>query len=111
MIVYGDVSFLAYKLYILCIQLHTFRPMQWQFLILCSKFSSLELYLSLFNIITFFIGRLCHLSRGILQYSTSTIEEPVKPPVEVKYSQLLIDGQFVDAVSGNNLFVYNHSCM
>ncbi|KAL1828754.1 hypothetical protein DCAR_0208011 [Daucus carota subsp. sativus] len=42
-------------------------------------------------------GRLCH---RISQYSTSTIEEPVKPPVEVNYSKLLIDGQFVDAVSG-----------
>ena len=28
-------------------------------------------------------------------------EVPIKPPVEVKYTQLLIDGKFVDAASGN----------
>ena len=28
-------------------------------------------------------------------------EAPIKPPVEVKYTQLLIDGKFVDAASGN----------
>lgn len=27
-------------------------------------------------------------------------EEPITPPVEVKYNQLLINGQFVDAASG-----------
>ncbi|KAK1376545.1 Delta l-pyrroline-5-carboxylate synthetase [Heracleum sosnowskyi] len=46
-------------------------------------------------------GRLCKLSGGSFQYSTCAIEEPVKPPVEVKDTQLLIDGQFVDAVSGS----------
>lgn len=42
-----------------------------------------------------------HLRRGIFQYSSAAAtEEAVKSPVDVNYSQLLINGQFVDAVSG-----------
>ena len=34
--------------------------------------------------------------------STDALDEvPVKPSVTVKYTQLLIDGKFVDAASGN----------
>ncbi|KAH9304076.1 hypothetical protein KI387_008480 [Taxus chinensis] len=32
--------------------------------------------------------------------AATALEEPLKPPVEVKYRQLLINGQFVDAASG-----------
>jgi aldehyde dehydrogenase (NAD+) len=32
--------------------------------------------------------------------ATAADEEPIKPPVEVKYTQLLINGNFVDAASG-----------
>ncbi|CAL0313172.1 unnamed protein product [Lupinus luteus] len=37
-----------------------------------------------------------------MKYSTgaATIEEPIKPSVEVQHTQLLIDGKFVDAASG-----------
>lgn len=38
----------------------------------------------------------------ISRYSTAAaaLEEPIKPPVSVEYTQLLINGQFVDAASG-----------
>ncbi|KAL6635066.1 hypothetical protein ACP70R_027737 [Stipagrostis hirtigluma subsp. patula] len=32
--------------------------------------------------------------------ATAVTDEPIKPPVEVKYTQLLINGNFVDAASG-----------
>lgn len=32
--------------------------------------------------------------------AAESLEEPIKPPVQVKYRQLLIDGQLVDAASG-----------
>uniref|UniRef100_A0A0D6R358 Aldehyde dehydrogenase domain-containing protein n=1 Tax=Araucaria cunninghamii TaxID=56994 RepID=A0A0D6R358_ARACU len=32
--------------------------------------------------------------------AAEALEEPIKPPVELKYTQLLIDGQFVDSASG-----------
>ncbi|KAG7979596.1 hypothetical protein I3843_05G138400 [Carya illinoinensis] len=42
-------------------------------------------------------------SRGISKYSTAAaIENPVDPPFEVKHTQLLINGQFVDAASGKS---------
>ncbi|KAG2702041.1 hypothetical protein I3760_06G072100 [Carya illinoinensis] len=45
-------------------------------------------------------GNISSLSRGISKYSTaSAIEEPVSPPVQVNYTQLLINGQFVKAAS------------
>jgi len=39
---------------------------------------------------------------GIRRLGTaaSALEEPIAPPVQVKYTQLLIDGQFVNAASG-----------
>ncbi|GAB2289533.1 hypothetical protein Dimus_023843 [Dionaea muscipula] len=43
------------------------------------------------------------LHRSISRYTTGTaalLEEPVTPPVEVKYTKLLINGDFVDAASG-----------
>ncbi|XP_041014594.1 benzaldehyde dehydrogenase, mitochondrial-like isoform X2 [Juglans microcarpa x Juglans regia] len=46
-------------------------------------------------------GNISSLSRGISKYSTaSAIEEPVSPPVQVNYTQLLINGQFSNAASG-----------
>uniref|UniRef100_A0A0C9S9Y8 TSA: Wollemia nobilis Ref_Wollemi_Transcript_5624_1981 transcribed RNA sequence n=1 Tax=Wollemia nobilis TaxID=56998 RepID=A0A0C9S9Y8_9CONI len=32
--------------------------------------------------------------------AAEALEEPIKPPVDLKYTQLLIDGQFVDSASG-----------
>lgn len=50
--------------------------------------------------------------RGIYRYSTAAaLEEPIKPPVSVEYSKLLINGQFVDAASGEPFFfpiIYMH---
>lgn len=38
---------------------------------------------------------------GICRFSTAAaLDEPIKPPVSVEHTQLLINGQFVDAVSG-----------
>ncbi|KAF5443168.1 hypothetical protein F2P56_035750 [Juglans regia] len=46
-------------------------------------------------------GNISSLSKGISKYSTaSAIEEPVSPPVQVNYTELLINGQFVKAASG-----------
>ncbi|XP_073001151.1 aldehyde dehydrogenase family 2 member B7, mitochondrial [Typha latifolia] len=47
-------------------------------------------------------GRASGLSSGILQrFSTAAaVEEPITPPVQVNYTQLLINGQFVDSASG-----------
>ncbi|KAE9597031.1 hypothetical protein Lal_00007399 [Lupinus albus] len=42
-----------------------------------------------------------YLGRGFSKYSTNAaIEEPIKPPVQVEHTQILINGQFVDSVSG-----------
>ncbi|KAH0700707.1 hypothetical protein KY284_014922 [Solanum tuberosum] len=40
--------------------------------------------------------------KGIRRFCSSAVvhEEPITPPVEIKYNQLLINGQFVDAASG-----------
>ncbi|KAL9251185.1 Benzaldehyde dehydrogenase, mitochondrial-like protein [Drosera capensis] len=41
------------------------------------------------------------LENAISRYSTAAaLEEPITPPVQVNYSKLLINGQFVDAASG-----------
>lgn len=41
------------------------------------------------------------MGRGIGKYSTAAaIEDPIIPSVKVDYTQLLIDGKFVDAASG-----------
>ena len=43
-----------------------------------------------------------NLSKTMAKNSTDAADEvPVKPSVTVKYTQLLIDGKFVDAASGN----------
>ncbi|GAA0159760.1 dehydrogenase [Lithospermum erythrorhizon] len=46
-------------------------------------------------------GRNYRLERGIRRFSKATaLEDPIKPSVKVEYTQLLINGQFVDAASG-----------
>ncbi|KAG5067925.1 hypothetical protein JHK85_000302 [Glycine max] len=41
------------------------------------------------------------LGAGLSKFSTAAaIEEPIKPPVKVEHTQLLIDGKFVDAATG-----------
>lgn len=48
---------------------------------------------------------------GLLaKYSTAAVvdEQPIKPSVQVEHTQLLIDGKFVDAASGEcYLFVFS----
>nr|DAD34621.1 TPA_asm: hypothetical protein HUJ06_005261 [Nelumbo nucifera] len=47
------------------------------------------------------LGRNSSWSRGIYRFSTATAtEEVITPPVQVEHTQLLINGQFVDAASG-----------
>ncbi|CAL5418955.1 unnamed protein product [Camellia sinensis] len=47
------------------------------------------------------LGKNSFPGRGLCKYSTTTaIEDPIKPPVKAEYTQLLIDGKFVDAASG-----------
>lgn len=42
------------------------------------------------------------------KFSTvAALEEPVTPPIKVKYTQLLIDGQFVDSASGKKFPTYD----
>ncbi|KAG9153452.1 hypothetical protein Leryth_025743 [Lithospermum erythrorhizon] len=46
-------------------------------------------------------GRNYRLERGIRRFSKATaLKDPIKPSVKVEYTQLLINGQFVDAASG-----------
>uniref|UniRef100_A0A5B6ZUY4 Aldehyde dehydrogenase domain-containing protein n=1 Tax=Davidia involucrata TaxID=16924 RepID=A0A5B6ZUY4_DAVIN len=46
-------------------------------------------------------GKNSYIGRRICKYSTAAaIEEPIKPPVSVTDTQLLINGQFQDAASG-----------
>lgn len=46
-------------------------------------------------------GRSSYLRRAIPRYSTAAaIEEPITPSVDIKYTQLLINGKFTDAASG-----------
>ncbi|KAB2624708.1 aldehyde dehydrogenase family 2 member B7 [Pyrus ussuriensis x Pyrus communis] len=46
-------------------------------------------------------GRSSSVVRGIGKYSTdASIESPISPSVKVNYTQLLINGQFVDSASG-----------
>ncbi|RVX10539.1 Aldehyde dehydrogenase family 2 member B4, mitochondrial [Vitis vinifera] len=48
------------------------------------------------------IGRNSSRRGGIFRYSTAAVvEEPINPSVNVNYTQLLINGQFVDAATGN----------
>ncbi|XP_050271283.1 benzaldehyde dehydrogenase, mitochondrial-like isoform X2 [Quercus robur] len=47
------------------------------------------------------LGRYFSWGRAINRFSTSVaIEEPIRPTVQIDYTQLLINGQFVDAASG-----------
>ncbi|KAI0512211.1 hypothetical protein KFK09_012849 [Dendrobium nobile] len=47
-------------------------------------------------------GRIAGVSSGIQRLSTAAaaLEEPITPPVQVNYTKLLINGQFVDSASG-----------
>ncbi|KAJ8449120.1 hypothetical protein Cgig2_004175 [Carnegiea gigantea] len=46
--------------------------------------------------------------RSLSRYSTAAVvENPIIPPVDVKYSKLLIDGQFVDSASGKTFATYD----
>lgn len=46
-------------------------------------------------------GRYSNWGRGINRFSTAVaFEEPITPPVQIDYTQLLINGQFVDSASG-----------
>ncbi|KAK9278351.1 hypothetical protein L1049_027916 [Liquidambar formosana] len=46
-------------------------------------------------------GRKSGRGRSIHRFSTAAVlEEPITPPVQINYTQLLINGQFVDAASG-----------
>ncbi|RWR83306.1 aldehyde dehydrogenase family 2 member B7, mitochondrial-like protein [Cinnamomum micranthum f. kanehirae] len=46
-------------------------------------------------------GRNSSCARGVHKFGTAAaVEEPIKPPVQVNHTQLLINGQFVDAASG-----------
>ncbi|KAL9251000.1 Benzaldehyde dehydrogenase, mitochondrial-like protein [Drosera capensis] len=49
-----------------------------------------------------FIAKTSGLYRSTSSYTRAALfeEEPVTPPVEVKYTKLLINGDFVDAASG-----------
>ncbi|XP_065625548.1 benzaldehyde dehydrogenase, mitochondrial [Quercus suber] len=47
------------------------------------------------------LGRYFSWGRAINRFSTSVaVEEPIRPTVQIDYTQLLINGQFVDAASG-----------
>ncbi|KAG8641750.1 hypothetical protein MANES_12G030100v8 [Manihot esculenta] len=56
-------------------------------------------------------GRSSNLGRGISRYSTTAAataaEGPIVPSVAVNYTQLLINGQFVDAASGKTFPTYD----
>uniref|UniRef100_A0A7C9B032 Aldehyde dehydrogenase (NAD(+)) n=1 Tax=Opuntia streptacantha TaxID=393608 RepID=A0A7C9B032_OPUST len=46
--------------------------------------------------------------RSLSWYSTAAlVESPIIPPVDVKYTKLLIDGQFVDSASGKTFAAYD----
>ena len=47
---------------------------------------------------------------GMNRFSTATaaVEEPISPPVQINYTKLLINGQFVDSASGNPFSVQRH---
>ena len=50
------------------------------------------------------LGGASSCGRSLSRFSTaSAIEDPIIPNVDIKHTQLLINGQFVDAASGNHL--------
>ncbi|XP_021726992.1 aldehyde dehydrogenase family 2 member B7, mitochondrial-like [Chenopodium quinoa] len=53
-------------------------------------------------------GRTSHCRRVVSRYSTAAAtEDPITPPVSVKYTQLLIGGKFVDSASGKKFKTYD----
>lgn len=51
------------------------------------------------------------LSRGAFSYGTAAaVEQPITPPVKVDYTQLLINGNFVDSASGE-LYITGHTLL
>lgn len=59
----------------------------------------------IWNCIVFWLGKRGFNGRTIAKYSTaSAVEDPITPSVKVNYNQLLINGQFVDSVSGLSFF-------
>uniref|UniRef100_M0ZIG6 Aldehyde dehydrogenase n=1 Tax=Solanum tuberosum TaxID=4113 RepID=M0ZIG6_SOLTU len=74
----------------------------------CRKPSNLVMFEEDGEIDSFLLGGQTHQEysnywkKGIRRFCSSAVvhEEPITPPVEVKYNQLLINGQFVDAASG-----------
>lgn len=60
--------------------------------------------------INFCPGKQPFVGRGVYRYSTAAaLEEPIKPPVSVQYDKLLINGQFVDAASGDFYYFMGES--
>lgn len=58
--------------------------------------------------LNFCSGKNSYQGKGIYRFSTAAaLEEPIKPPVNVEYSQLLINGQFVDAASGETFVAFS----
>ncbi|KAF5734744.1 putative aldehyde dehydrogenase [Tripterygium wilfordii] len=54
------------------------------------------------------LGRIPRRGRSIYRFSTATMpEELIVPPVQVSYTQHLINGQFVDAASGKTFPAYD----
>jgi len=53
-------------------------------------------------------GKRTYVGRSINRYSTTAaaLEDPIKPPVSVQYDKLLINGQFVDAASGEFYYCF-----
>lgn len=53
------------------------------------------------------VGRSSSVGRGLGKYSTAAaVEDPIAPSVKVNYTKLLINGQFVDAASGEFFFFF-----
>ncbi|PIN01760.1 Aldehyde dehydrogenase [Handroanthus impetiginosus] len=47
------------------------------------------------------LGRKYGLGRGIQSFTTAAVvEQPITPPIQVNYTKLVINGQFVDSASG-----------
>ncbi|KAJ0047826.1 hypothetical protein Pint_15415 [Pistacia integerrima] len=54
------------------------------------------------------LGKNSSRGRGISRFSTAAVlEEPITPPVQINYTQNLINGQFVDAASGKTFPTYD----
>ncbi|KAL3690347.1 hypothetical protein R1sor_016656 [Riccia sorocarpa] len=46
-------------------------------------------------------------SYGATAAAEKELENPLKPPVEIKYTKLFIDGEFVDSISGKTFATYD----